>query len=250
MKNSKILSPFLMSLIFLVLCPGIKLSGSDKNDKVSENIFDLIYNQKFTEAEAELIRSKDILEKWNYQILVLDLKWWKAISSNNETDFAEFESILEEYSHDLNNAYVTDNLEELIYLSYSLRFALLKSRIFSALVNIYKINQIIVQFEINKLPVEQQEIFQIYAVLFNIGKSKLLFYNSNIYIEGIKVLENYLTSGNPVCQTISYYFLSKIYFDMDRSSLKARIYCEKLCERYPGNKLFANNLNLCKTIEF
>lgn len=246
MKNYKILRPFLMSLIFLVFCSANKLSGSDNNEKVSENIFNLIYNQKFNEAEAELIRSKSILEKWNYQILVLDLKWWKAISSNNKTDFAEFEAILEEYSHDLNNADVTDKLEELIYLSYSLRYALLESRIFNTMVNLYKINRIIDQFEINRLPAEQLEIFQIYAVLFNIGKSKLLFFNSNLYIEGIKALENNITSGNPVCQTISYYFLSKIYFDLDRSSLKARIYCEKLCERYPCNKVFAHNLELCK----
>jgi len=250
MINNKFLRPILICLIFLAFCHANNLSGSDNNEKVSENIFNLIYNQKFTEAEVELIQSKNILEKCNYQILLLDLKWWKAISGNSETDFAEFEAILEEYSHDLNNADVTDNLEELIYLSYSLRFALLESRIFTAMVNIYKINRIIDKFEINKLPVEQQEIFQIYEVLFNIGKSKLLFYNSNLYIEGIKALENNITSGNPVCQTISYYFLSKIYFDLDRSSLKARIYCEKLCERYPGNKVFAHNLELCKSKEF
>ncbi|MFH1319812.1 MAG: hypothetical protein ABII90_04055 [Bacteroidota bacterium] len=237
---------FLTILITLLICTTGELLGFSDKEKGFNKIFNLIYNQQFREAHAELIQSKNNIERWNYQMLLLDLYWWKAISSNRDDDFAALESVLKEYSTELKTTPNPDDLEELICLSYSLRLALIKNRLFSIVGNIYKINHIIEQFEIHELTIEQQDIFNIYLALFNIGKSKLFFYNPKLREEGIKVLESNLTSLNPVYQTISIYFLSKIYFELDKSPMKAMIYCEQLCKLYPDNKVFAHNLELCK----
>lgn len=234
-------------MVFLFLAAG-ELPGFSAGEKTFEKTFNLIYNQHFNEAHAELIKSKSRLETWNYQILLLDLYWWKAISSNCEDDFTALDSALREYSGDLKKTPNSDNLEELIYLSYSLRLALMKNSIFTIMVNLYKINHLVEQFETDKLTVEQQDIFEIYTALFNIGRSSLLFNNPKLREKGIKILESNLTSSNGVYQTMSCYFLSKIYFELDRLPSKAMAYCKQLCILYPDNKIFAYNLEQCRKI--
>lgn len=238
----------LTSVIILSFCIADNLLGFDVKDKPFDKIFNLIYNQQFNEAQEELILAKKELDELNYDILMFDLYWWKAISSNRENDFDELESILKKYSDDLKNKPNLYKLEELIYLSYSLRFSFLKRRFLSSIANIYMINQITEQLEIEKLTIEQRNIFEIYLALINICKSRVFFYDPQLRLESIHILESNITSSNPVYQTISCYFLSKIYFELDKSPSKSRIYCEMLCKNYPGNKVFIHNLELCKNI--
>ena len=237
---------FLTGLITLLMFPGAEALSQSSEEKPFNKIFDLIYNQKFGEAETELMASEAVLEKWGYRLLMLDLYWWEAISGNSEDDYQSLESVLNEYSALLNDSSNADDLEELICLSYSLRLALIKNRIFSILANIYRINRIIGGYDTERLTSEQQDVFNIYTAMFNIGKSRFLFTSPGKKAEGIKILEDNLTSPNKQYQTISCYFLSKIYFDLDKLPSKATIYCEKLCQLYPDNKIFAYNLDLCR----
>lgn len=237
---------FLAGLITLLMFPGAEALSQSSEEKPFNKIFDLIYNQKFCEAETELKASEAVMEKWGYRLLMLDLYWWKAISGNSEVDYQSLELVLNEYSALLNDSSDADDLEELICLSYSLRMALIKNRIFPILANIYRINRIIGGYDTERLTSEQQDVFKIYAALFNIGKSRFLFTGPGKKAEGIKILEDNLTSPNKQYQTISCYFLSKIYLDLDKLPSKATIYCEKLCQLYPENRIFAYNLDLCR----
>ncbi len=239
----------LTSLIILLFYITNELSGLNNTEKSFDEIFNLIYNQQFNEAHLELIRSKNKLDKWEYHILNLDLLWWEAISGNSKEDFARFESALDNYSSDLKQNHSPDSLEELINLSYSFRLATLKGNLFLMMLDFLRINHIIQRFEIDRLTMEQQEIFKIYLALFSIGKSKLLFNSSRLREEGIEILESSITSSNHVYQTISCYFLSKIYLELDQSPGKARIYCEQLCKSYPANKIFIYNLELCRGMD-
>ena len=246
MIRYKVFVVFLAGLITLCIFPGAEVLCQSSDEKPFDKIFDLIYNQKFGEAETVLRTSEAIMEKWGYQLLLLDLHWWKAISGNSEEDYQNFESVLNESSTRLNNSPDPDDLEELICFSYSLRLALIKNRIIPIVANIYRINRIISGYDNERLTSEQQDISKIYTALFNIGKSRFLFTSPGLKAEGIKILEDNLTSPNKQYQTISCYFLSKIYFDLDKLPSKATIYCEKLCQLYPDNRIFAYNLELCK----
>lgn len=237
---------FLTCLITLLMFPDVEARSQYTGKNPFDKIFDLIYNQKFGEAETVLRTSEAIMEKWGYQLLLLDLHWWKAISGNSEEDYQNFESVLNESSARFNNSPDPDDLEELICFSYSLRLALIKNRIIPIVANIFRINRIISGYDNERLTSEQQDIFKIYTALFNIGKSRFLFTSPSLKAQGIKVLEENLTSPNKQYQTISCYFLSKIYFDLDKLPSKATIYCEKLCQLYPDNRIFAYNLELCK----
>ncbi|MBW6500522.1 MAG: hypothetical protein K0B05_03930 [Bacteroidales bacterium] len=237
---------FLTGLITLMMFHGAEALSQNIEEKPFDKIFDLIYNQKFGEAETELRTSEVVMEKWGYQLLLLDLHWWKAVTGNSEEDYQNLESVLNEYSARLNNSPDPDDLEELICSSYSLRLALVKNRIFAILANIYRINRIIGGYDTERLTSEQQDVFKIYTALFNIGKSRFLFTSPGLKAEGIKTLEDNLTSPNKQYQTISCYFLSKIYLDIDKLPSKAIIYCEKLCQLYPDNRIFAYNLDLSR----
>ncbi|MFO8234650.1 MAG: hypothetical protein R6U04_04490 [Bacteroidales bacterium] len=221
-------------------------AGINNPDKSFEKVFDLIYKQQFSDASHELTQSKNRLDRWEYHILYLDLLWWEMISDNNANDYDRLESALAKHTSDLRNSKNPDSLEELITLSYSLRLAAIKKNSFFMMVNMYRINRIIERIDTNRLSTEQQEIFKIYTALFNIGKSKLFFFNSKLKRESIKILESNISSVNPVYQTISCYFLSKVYLELDQSPAKAEIYCKQLCKIYPGNKIFIYNLEQCK----
>ena len=210
-----------------------------------QEIFDLIYKQQFTEAHLELTKEKDELDKWEYHILYMDLLCWEALSGNTREDYDRFESALKNYSSALRKTREKDRLVELITLSYSFRLEAIRGNLISMMLDFLKINHIIQRFDTTMLSTDQQEVFKIYLALFNIGKSKLLFNNSRLREEGIKILEENLASTNPVYQTISRYFLSKIYLELEQSPAKARAYCEQLCNSYPANKIFSYNLELC-----
>jgi hypothetical protein len=242
-KTSLLLLP---GLIICFIFSTNEIKGFNNTDKVFNEIFNLIYNQRFTEARNELIKSKNKLDKWEDLILNLDLYWWKAISSNTEEDFVFLRSVLDDYAKNLKKAQAHDALEELIYSTFSFRLAVINKQVISIMGSVFKINQLVKQIEIKDLSPEQQDILKIYMALFDIFKSNLLFNNQKLRIEGIGILENYIASSNPVYQTISCYSLSKVFLEVEKSPSKARSYCEQLCRIYPENKIFAYNLELCK----
>lgn len=243
--HSKLFWRILTALIILLSFHNVS-AGINNPDKSFEKVFDLIYKQQFSDASHELMQSKNRLDRWEYHILNLDLLWWEMISGNNANDYDRLESALAKHTSYLKNSENPDSLEELINLSYSLRLAAIKNNSFVMMVNIYRINRIIERMDTNSLSTEQQEIFTIYTAMFNIGKSKLFFPNSKLRRESITILESNISSVNPVYKTISCYFLSKVYLELDRSPAKARIYCKHLCNIYPGNKIFIYNLEQCQ----
>jgi hypothetical protein len=240
--------PFILiplTLIFISL-PFTLIGANNENESLNR-VFKLIYNQKFDSAMSELFISRNNLNPLKYKMLELDLYWWKALSSNSENDLNHFENILAKHFSGALNQNDSDKLGELICLSYSFRLSAIKNHYFSMMLNMIKMNKIVKQVEIDKMPGEEREIFMIYTAVFNIGKSKLFFNNPRLYNESIKVLERNITSINLVYQTISNYFLSKIYIEIEKVPAKAKVYCERLCKMYPGNEIFAHNLDLCKS---
>lgn len=235
--------------LILLLCFTGRLFAVDVNDGDFTRIFDLIYNQDFEEARIELDRAKTGLDKWEYNILNIDLLWWEALTANSREDYKHFESALKSTYSDIKKSRKSYSIEELITLSYSFRLEAMQGNLISMMIDFMKINHIIQRFDTGVLSPAQKELFNVYLALFNIGKSKLLFNNPGLREEGIKILEANLSSSDSVSLTISRYFLSKIYLEVDPSPEKARIYCQQLCSAYPANKIFIYNLELCNNTD-
>lgn len=247
MSFRKRIARILPVYLILLFCLTGRLFAFDENDGDFTKIFDLIYNQDFEEARYELDRAKSGLDKWEYNILNIDLMWWEALTAGSREDYKHFESALKSTYSDIKKNMEPYSLEELISLSYSFRLEAMQGKLIPMMIDFMKINHIIQRFDTAVLSPLQKELFNIYLALFNIGKSKLLFNNPGLREEGIKILEANLSSSDRVNLTISRYFLSKIYLEVDPSPEKARIYCEQLCSAYPDNKIFIYNLELCNS---
>jgi hypothetical protein len=249
MRSRRYISHLLHVHLIILLCFTTRLLADAETDSEFVKIFDLIYNQNFEDARLELDRAKKGLDEWEYDILNIDLLWWEALTADSREDYRQFESALKSKYSEIKKRREPYSLEELITLSYSFRLEAMMGNIIPMMIDFMKINHIIQRFETAGLSPTQKDLFNVYLALFNIGKSKLLFNKPALREEGIEILEANLGSSDPVSLTISRYFLSKIYLEVDPSPEKARVYCEQLCSAYPSNKIFTYNLELCNSTD-
>jgi hypothetical protein len=232
-------------LILAVFCGNINASGCSNDSLIYDRIFSLIYSQQFDRARAELSREENKLDILHYQILLLDLYWWEAIT-NSSTDFSHLKAELQKTSEYKGYDLEHQKLLELIRLSYSFRIAAAKNHMIASMIYFTRINGILEHAEPARLTSEQQEIFRLYRALINIGKSHFNFGSRKIRKENIEFLVSRLNSPVISHRTIAYYFLSKIYADMEMDYVEALGYCEELCRLYPDNTIFISNLKHCR----
>jgi hypothetical protein len=232
--------------LIILLLTGTSLKAGIAGDQNFQKIFRLIYQQRYAEAEREIVSSGKLSDPLHRKILMLDLKWWEAISKEEKPDFSEFESELAENVTQLKAGNYDNTLFQMIILTYSLRLSAKKGQIFSMMSNMYKINQLISQFDESLLEGHDREIYQIYKAVFLVGKSKLILFNAQLKEQGMQTLESYLTSPNIVVLTVAHYSLAKIYFEIEKSYEKSAFYFQKLCTIYPENYIFSKSLNECR----
>ena len=234
----------LKNLIFLFALIGLLINKSKVygyENKV-DSIFFHIYNQQFDKAENELAYSKQKLKPLEYNLLTTDLFWWKAISSNKENDFKILESYLSKKLSTSEKSSFGNNLNDLIYLNYSLRLMSINSQSLKMLKYFIRINKFIDSFDNSNLSIEEQNIFEIYKAIFNFSKSKLFFTGTQFKNDNIKILKKHLRSSNLLNKTIACYFLAKIYSEIEKLPEQAVEYYSKLCQLYPNNMIFKNEL--------
>lgn len=211
-------------------------------DNEIDSIFFHIYNQQFNKAEKELNLSKNWLKPFTFNLLTTDLKWWKTISSNNEVGFEIFEKELSEKLSKVENLANQNNFDELLYLNYLLRLAAIENQPLRMISYFLRINKFIESFNNSALPREEQDTYQIFKAVFNVSKSKVLIIGSGLKNENIKIIQGYKDSSNLVNKTIACYFLGKIYLEIEKSPENAIEYYSKLCQLYPNNMIFKNEL--------
>lgn len=244
MFNFNIYNPVLKIISFLLAFVAYS-SYTNKvysNEDYTDSIFFHIYNQQFDQAENELIHSKQTLKPLTYNLLTTDLTWWKAISLNNKVDFDILENNLTEKLSKVEKLSSQNNLEELLYLNYLLRLTAINNQPFKMLNYFIRINKFIESFDNSSLPVEEQNIFDIFKAVFNISKTKVLVFNTGFKNENIKILKGFQESSSLVNKTTACYFLGKIYFEIEKSPEQAIEYYSKLCKLYPNNMIFKNEL--------
>lgn len=235
-------------LIAILVLGFIPLTGNpfgiNENDKIFNNVFFLIYNQQFGDAEKELVFSQNKLNHLEYYVLNLDLLWWKAVVNDNENDFGLLEKKLNTTIDELEKLSNRDKFEELVCLNYLFRLATKKNQPLKMIHYFLKINKTIEQLDIKGLAPENTDVFNLYKAIFSYGKSKILFFNPKPKNESLITLKSYQFSSSPANQTIANYFLAKIYNEIEKSPDSAKPYYERLCKLYPNNKVFKKDLSL------
>ncbi len=233
-------------LIFTISLSGtlisLNVSAQNHKDVDLEKVFYLIYNQQFEDAQNEITFFSDTSDSLYIEFLDTDLLWWKAICTNEKTEFRKLENYLTEK---LNNSPTDPQKEKfckLFYLNYLLRLTVINKQSLKAIGYFLKINKLVDDIPLDSLDQIQQNIFTIFIAVFKIGKSEFYIFNGKIREENIKVLLGFQDSENLITKTLSLYFLAKTYSEVEKSQQKAKIYYQKLNDLFPDNAIFKSEL--------
>lgn len=247
-KNSRLQTlrwPYMIILLVFIKMP-VLLQGAASQPSSVDRLFRLIYDQKFTEAESVLRHSEDLSDSLYYRLLMLDYQWWKAVADESNIDFTEFNKVLAGYSVFTEKEGPRKDLHDLIWYTYSLRLAVKQNHYLSILGNMYKISTLMDRFNPESLKPLEREIFNLYRATFDIGRSKLLFFNPKLRSDGIQALESGMESDQYIIQVMSCYSLARIYSEVDKRCDKALPYYQQLCKQFPGNRNFRLEMIRCK----
>lgn len=234
----------LFSVIALQACLfwfATDVPGATKTD----SIFYYIYNQQFDKAEKGLQLYRNTLQPNLYHLYETDLLWWQTLSQAQSSDFSALEKFLQQQLNRLDTNSLNRGIEELIYLNYLMRLKAIQNQPLKMFTYYLQIQKLINNFDQTRLSREERSIYEIYTAVFNVGKSKLLM-NPKLRAHSIEQIKKHQNSSQQSIQTIAYYFLAKIYFDIEKSPQQAGAYYSLLCARYPNNIIFRNDLNLCR----
>ena len=99
---------------------NISSLAAQPDSKVTK-IFTLIYNARFDEAEKLLENSGFQAESVYFQVLKLDLFWWKYSIGKSETDEEKLNNTLKWFSEQNKNSAYSE-INRLIWRAYKMRF--------------------------------------------------------------------------------------------------------------------------------
>lgn len=232
----------LLTCLFVCAATNKAVSAQNDESKLFNSIFSKIYNMQFDDAEKELLESKNMLENLKFQILYIDLFWWKTIDCNCEKESEHFKEIVDKFPIGLENTTAKNNLEELIIRSYKVRLYSYQNHYFNLVIESFKINRLLNTIENERLTPEYSELFGLYKAIFSMKND---FWSSSKMKSSTIQLQQYALSTNLIIKTISTYFLAKNYYDIEKKPEKALPYFNELTTMYPQNSIFKNYLKLC-----
>jgi hypothetical protein len=209
----------------------------------STSIIDNIYNYDFQKASRQLAglnkKSPVISEALN-----LEIKWWMAMESGREDQFAEFLKTLDKFEKSDRN-----DLSEIISSTYRMRYYACVNKNY-----LIPFLYIRIKKQINKVDIapyalydaEGSELYFLYKSFFTLVQNSLfinkIFYDSGRKQELIGSIEEVIRNGSCSGRTIGCYFLMKYYMDVEKDKSAAGKYLTQLHLQYPKNKIFSQLL--------
>ena len=233
-------------IIILFFSAGISvstaISAQAEYKSGLEKVFYFIYNQQFSDAENALQSLSSEPDTLVIEILETELKWWETMATYDNREFKLLEEQLKIKLENIPPQFQNRKLIELLYLNYLLRLAALNNNYFKTIGYIFRINKLIDDIPMENSDVLQQNIYAIIIAVYNVGKSKFLIFNDNFRQENIAVLTRFTNAESLIPKTLSYYFLAKIYTEIEKSPQKAKYCFSELHKMFPGNTIFAREL--------
>jgi hypothetical protein len=220
----------------------MKIASAVEKNKV-EQIFTLIYNQEFNKAEKLLNTEQDHLDSFYSRILKLDLYWWKYSLSRSKEDANVFKDVLEDFDAATQNT-KEERINELIRLSYKMRYELKKYNLISVILIRSDVRKQIelLKSETLNIPAEQLKLFDLYLALFQYFDSAINPFSierkSSELSASLLLLEKYTHEDDLITSTIAHYFLGRILIKVEDNSEKGREHFTVLANRFPKNSLF------------
>lgn len=236
-------------LIFSLFIQLHFFAHSSNNDSLLNPLFLTIYNQQFDQAESLLSKQKVQLGAFYFDVLNIDLHWWKYSTSRSKKDAEKLNFVLKEYvDSGIKNK---NQVIQLIGKSYQLRYARKKYNIYSVSTLSSEIKQLLLEVHRNELQISGSELklFDLYMSMFH------YFDHINLFSIWKKTseqklwlleMENFSQEENLIVNTMAHYFLGRIYQKIEKEPQKGKDHFEILTGRFPGNRLFKEYFEDCK----
>jgi hypothetical protein len=232
---------FFTVVIFLI---SIQQVGSaNEKDAVVQHIFTLIYNQQFKEAEKALNLQSNQMEHFWHHVLNLDLLWWKYSLSRSNEDVRNLKKVLGDF-HKTNGNQQEDQINELIRLSYQMRYEIKRYNLIGAYFlrsDVREKIEVLKTYDLSFLG-NRYQLFDLYLALFDSFDSAINPFSSGSksekFSKSVLTLEKYSLSGDLIVSTMAHYFLGRIYMKVEKQPEKGQAHFKILAQRFPENPLF------------
>ncbi len=220
---------------------NISSLAAQPDSKVTK-IFTLIYNARFDEAEKLLENSGFQAESVYFQVLKLDLFWWKYSIGKSETDEEKLNNTLKWFSEQNKNSAYSE-INRLIWLAYKMRFEVKRKNYVKAfLLKIEVTDQLeMIQKNPVTLPEGEQKLLEVFTLLLKYSnEASSVFGNNSKKQACLNGLQELTADNDWMVSSEAHYFLGRIYTKMEKEPQKGRIHFQTLSRRFPQNTLFAN----------
>jgi hypothetical protein len=216
-------------------------SLAQTNSQVTQ-IFTLIYNTRFDEAE-QLLGNADLQdEPFYFQVLKLDLFWWKFSISKSKPDEEKLNNVLNWFSEkSLQSSY--SEINKLIWLSYKMRFEMKRKNYLKALLlkNDVENQLAVVQKNPVNLPTEEKKLLSVFMLLLQYSDEAGSVFGKDSKKQGcLNGLQKLAAENDLIVSSEAHYFLGRIYTKMEKEPQKGKIHFQALSRRFPQNRLFAD----------
>lgn len=236
-------------ILLLFILTAFTTSGfSNQNEKVIDDVFKYIYNQQFPQADSLLVLQSDKIEPFYFDILTIDLNWWRHVFYPSELNSKQFNSLLKSMEQE-NTDTPDKKIKHLVWLSYQLRFEFKRYNIIGAIRLRSEIKNLLEEIKISELNYSKKRIklFHLYNSLFRYFDNILNpFFSENIRSErqsALLEIESYTREDDLIISTLASYFLGKIYLNIEKEPAKGNQHFKKLTGRYPQNTIFQELLS-------
>lgn len=230
-------------LIAIILTPFYSTCMSSEKDITVQQIFTLIYNQQFTEAEKVLESNKTQIDPFYHNILKLDLFWWKYSLSKSRQDAKVLNEVLQEFDNTNKNTREA-KINKLIRSSYEMRYEIKRYNFVGALIirsEVRKQIELINKDDLSFLG-DRRNLFDFYLTLFDYFDESLNPFSfgskSDKYLKSLSNLEKYSQNDDLILSTMAHYFLGRIYTKVEKQPEKGQVHFKVLSKRFPENGLF------------
>lgn len=211
-------------------------------DSQVTQVFTLIYNARFDEAEKMLGNTDFQNEFFYFQVLKLDLFWWKYSISKSKTDEEMLNAVFDWFAlQDKNTEY--SEINRLIWLSYKMRFEVKRKNYVKAFFLKGEVEDQLKVVQKNPvyLPDNQQKLLSVFVLLLQYShEAGSVFGNDAEKQACLKKLHQLAADSDWMVSSEAHYFLGRIYTKMEKEPQKGQIHFQTLSRRFPQNALFAN----------
>jgi hypothetical protein len=216
---------------------------SGESEKVIDDIFHLIYNQQFLKADSMLQATNGQIDNFYYDILFIDLNWWKHIVSPAEMNSHQFGSLLKNLE-ERDPETPGGKIRRLIVLSYKLRLEFKRYNLIRVMLIHSEIKQLLTEIDPGELDLSENRVklFRLYSYLFqyfnNMLNPFLLESKRITRNNSFSAIEHFTQEDDLIVSTLATYFLGKIYLDIEKDPQKGNICFRYLSDRFPENLFF------------